>query len=691
MTSSKLIQENKKRIMERDTPYNPITGEGAPLERKLIEIVDYYLPKQYVPVQMLEEKLIKAIIKAGSIIQFLKDLGEDINIDNRRLVGDTIIGLRNTYDFFYWAASFAKIKNKEGGGNIPFVLNRPQRRLILRLEKMRLAGKPIRLILLKARQWGGSTAIQIYMAWIQLVHREGWYSAIVAQDNSSAIRIKEMYSKLLKEYPVELLGLPKGSNAIEFGSYGGSKNDYILKQGGKVVRDSVVSIGSVISPDAIRSGDIAMVHFSEVGIWKETPEWNADKIIRTVSGAILNKPNTIIVYESTANGTGNFFHTEWLRANKPDGDPEKSSMDPLFVPWFEIEIYQKEFESEQEKIKFADWLIDNRDNEKPNGASDPGTYYWWLWTIGATLENINWYIDKRRELNSHADMAAEFPSDDIEAFKHSGRKIFDLYKLEELRKGCMAPEFIGDVSADFQTGKKAFQNLHFVPNERGNLLVWEMPDKEQIIADRYIVIVDPQKGKSDSADPSCITVIDRYWLMHGGVESVVAEWHGPIDKDLLAWKSAQVAKLYNNALLVIERNTFDNEKGKAMDEGEFIIDQISEAYDNMYIYVPMGKVREKQSTSYGWFTNGTTKPAIVNKMIAIIREAAYTERSNDAIDEFTYYERKEDGNWGAMEKKHDERVITRMIGLFISREQMDKPREQAPIRTTVKAIRTKKY
>ena len=66
---------------------------------------------------------------------------------------------------------------------------------------MRLAGKPIRLILLKARQWGGSTAIQLYMAWIQLVHKKGWYSAIIAQDNSSAIRIKEMYSKLLKEYP----------------------------------------------------------------------------------------------------------------------------------------------------------------------------------------------------------------------------------------------------------------------------------------------------------------------------------------------------------------------------------------------------------------------------------------------------------------------------------------------------------
>ena len=60
------------------------------------------------------------------------------------------------------------------------------------------------------------------MAWIQLVHKAGWYSAIIAQDNSSAIRIKEMYAKLLKEYPPELIGLSDDS-PIEFGSYGGLK------------------------------------------------------------------------------------------------------------------------------------------------------------------------------------------------------------------------------------------------------------------------------------------------------------------------------------------------------------------------------------------------------------------------------------------------------------------------------------
>lgn len=689
MDVNDLLKENDIRVSNIvNEKFDPFTGEGAPLKRRLLEISDYYLPRQYVPIDMFDEPFIEDIYNAGSIGGYLKSIGEKYTTDSRKIISDSIIKIRIKYDFFYWAASLAKIKNKLGGKNIPFILNRPQRRLIERYERQRMAGKPIRLILLKARQWGGSTATQLYMAWIQLVHMSGWYSAIIAQDNSSARRIKEMYSKLLKEYPPELLGNTKDNSPLEFGSYGGSNNDYIIKQNGKVIRDTVVSIGSVVSPESIRSGDIAMMHASEVGVWKETSEWNAEKIISSVSGAILDVPLSMIVYESTANGTGNFFHNEWLRANKKPGDPDKSQMEPFFVAWYEIEQYEKEFESLEKKRRFAKWIFDNRDNSVPNTAPDSGKYYWWLWTKGATLENINWYIEKRRSFNSHADMAAEYPSDDIEAFKHSGLKVFDNYKLEELRSGCFDPEFVGDITADAQSGRDALYNIRIVENERGNLKIWEFPD-ELKVNNRYIVIVDPQKGKSLGADYSCITVLDRYWLMHGSGEVVVAEWHGHIDKDLLAWKSAQIAKYYDNALLVIERNTFDNTKGKAMDEGEFIIDQIADAYDNMYIYKPMGKVIEKDSPSYGWFTNGTTKPAIVNRMIAVIRENGFVERSNDAIDEFLFYEQKDDGNWGAIEKKHDERVITRMIGVFISREQMEFPSEYKPIKINIKTVKVK--
>lgn len=690
MQVSQILKENNERQRIKNAPFNPITGENSPLDRVLFELKDFCLPKQYIPLAMAEVPLVKKLMHLGSITLLVDKLDEEVTEENRSAVAEVLIQLRIKHDFFYWAASLANIKNKEGGGNILFVLNRAQRRLVLRLEKMRLTGKPIRLILLKARQWGGSTAIQLYMAWIQLVHKKGWYSAIIAQDNSSAIRIKEMYSKLLKEYPPSMLGLPD-SHELEFGSYGGSKNDYIIKHGGKVARDTVVSIGSVVSPDAIRSGDIAMMHASEVGVWKETEEWNASKIIRSVSGAILNRPLTMIVYESTANGTGNFFHNEWVRANKPEGDPEKSQMEAFFVPWYEIELYEKPFDNDKEREEFASWLIKNMDNDKPDGHPDPGTYYWWLWGKGATLENINWYVTARKTYSEHADMAAEYPSDDIEAFKHSGHKVFDLYKLSEMRKTCMLPDFVGDIYADAVTGKKAFSNIHLVPNERGNLKIWEEPDRETKMSERYIVVVDPQKGKSSSADPSCITVIDRFWMIDGGDETIVAEWHGSIDMDLLAWKAAQIAKFYNNALLVIERNTYDNVKGKAMDEGEFIIDQVADAYSNMYIYIPAGKVKERLSTSYGWFTNGSTKPTIINNLIAVVREMKYTEREEKAIDEMTYYERKDDGNWGAMEKKHDERVITRSIGLYISRNQMSLPKNEPPISIRSKSLKSKKY
>lgn len=691
MTSAELILQNATRHKEAHKEYNPFTGEGSPLEREWLEIKDYYLPKQYVPKEMLTHPIIVGIIAAGSIENYITiTMEEHYTPANRELVVNTIIKIRNRCDFFFWAASFAKIKNKRGGKNIPFILNRPQRRLIEMFERMRLEGKPIRVILLKARQWGGSTATQIYMAWIQLVHLEGWYSSIVAQDSSTSRKIKAMYTKLLDEYPPILLDLEDKKTKLEFGAYEGSQNDFIIKQSGKTVRDSVVSVGSVMSPNSIRGGDIAMSHFSEVGIWKSTDEWNASNIIRSVSGSILNEPMTIIVYESTANGTGNFFHEEWLRAKKEDNDPDKSDMVPLFISWFEIEMYSKNFKSKKEKSEFADWIIDNRNNEKPNGAPDPGQYYWWLWTKGATLENIYWYINKRRTFNSHADMASEFPSDDIEAFKHSGKKVFDIYKLEELRKNCCPPEFIGEVSADGTEGKKAFQNLRFVKDPKGCLSIWEFPDEELKIDNRYVVIVDPQKGVTEKADFSDILVLDRYWLMHGGTEAVVAEWHGHIDKDLLAWKAAQIAKMYDNALLVIERNTYDNEKGKAMDEAEFIIDTISNNYDNMYVYTPAGKTVDRESGNIGFFTNRGTKPAIVNNLIKIVREVDYVEKCEAAITEMSVYERKDDGNWGAMEKYNDERVITRAIGLWVS-QKMDPPTERKPITYKAKTVKQSTY
>lgn len=79
--------------------------------------------------------------------------------------------LRFRHDFEFWAATCVKITDKESKLPIPFILNRPQRRLLSLIEGQRTAGMPIRLIMVKARQWGGSTLIQVYFAWIQIIHQ----------------------------------------------------------------------------------------------------------------------------------------------------------------------------------------------------------------------------------------------------------------------------------------------------------------------------------------------------------------------------------------------------------------------------------------------------------------------------------------------------------------------------------------
>ena len=85
-----------------------------------------------------------------------------------------------------------------------------------------------------------------------------------------------------------------------------------------------------------------------------------------------------------------------------------------------------------------------------------------------------------------------------------------------------------------------------------------MPDISQRVANRYLIVVDVG-GRSKGADFSDIFVLDRYWMIYGGVPEVVAEWHGHTDHDLLAWKAAQIARFYSDGLLVIESNTMETD------------------------------------------------------------------------------------------------------------------------------------
>lgn len=666
-----IIAENNRRNKEIYAKFDPINGYGSVGKRMKVVIDDFPILTQWLPVEMKRVPLVRQLVECGSIRAFLEEnLGVEYSDEDRLKVIEQFVRIRFLYDFAFWAATLVYIKNKDGGVDVLFRLTRPQRRFVERLETLRKADKPIRIILLKARQWGGSTTSQLYMAWLQLIHRVGLNSLIIAHQGSGSDEIKDMFDRMIKAYPVKMLhklGETYSDNEPKFVGVGKSGSIFRVPQ-----RNCKIKIGTAERPDGCRGGDYSLVHLSEVGLWKATEGKKPEDIVRSACSGVLYRPYTMIVYESTANGTGNFFQREYDSAKKGD-----SQFEAMFVSWFDIEKYSLPVD---DVYAFAANLYDNRNNDNVKSSrEESGKYLWWLWNKGATLEAINWYILERAKYNEHASMASEYPSDDIEAFVHSGTMVFDKYKVDAFDKYCKTPRYIGEVYADEDEGKNALKNLRFSEDRQGLLWIWDLPeiDEDEKVTDRYLTVVDVG-GRSAKADWSVIVVFDRLFMTDGGKPVVVAQWYGHCDIDLLAWKAAQIAAFYDYSKLVIESNTLethDKERDVEGDQSQFILNQISGIYPNLYARKQSeDDILQGLPIKYGFHTNVATKPMVISTLVKVIRENTYIERDRRCLDEYLTYEKKQNGAYGAVIGKHDDLLMTRAIGLHVCFFEMPLPK-----------------
>jgi hypothetical protein len=672
--ANKIISENLKRKAALNSPYNPVTGENCFGERVCLKLEDALIPIQYLPKAMMEMKVCRDLLQCGSLRKLFRM--KKIKPDGDLLVDFWIdfCELRYRYDFEYFAVSCITIRDKISSQDIPFRLNRGQRKLLARLEQMRMDNVPIRVILLKARQWGGSTLIQLYMYWIQNIHKTNWNSVICAHVKDGSITIRAMYERAVKNMiPIEGI-----KHTIR--NYRGTQNIKEIPE-----RGCTITVGTAVEPDSVRSQDAKMAHFSEMAFYPNTEANRTENLETSIVGSIPAEPLTLIARESTANGVGDYFYEEWEKAKAGE-----TAFEPVFVEWFLIDIYSKDFDGryyqnngKPKKGLVADFVatMDEYEINLFNNNKE------------CTLENINWRRLKRSEMSSEAKMKQEYPTDDIEAFQDSGLPAFRSEDVERLRKDCRTPEAIGILASDCPASsakmepkrrKEILSGIKFVEDtdalehynssdpktkarsERDKLKIWEFPDTEAKISNRYVVVFDPQKGISENADWGVIAVFDRYWMMYGGKPEIVAEWRGRIDKDIAIWIAAQIAKYYNNALLAVESNTYDSEYKE--DDSEFIFDTVACYYGNLYCRTPADKIKEGIPAKYGFNTNRSTKPMIIGGYVAVIRENGYIERNKEALNEARVYEQKKNGSFGAKEGKHDDILMTRMIGCHICYE-----------------------
>lgn len=684
-----ILKINSERNAIMYAPFNPITGLGSIGERERLVLSDFAVPVQYLPKDMMQLQSIKQLKRAKSIKGYIeKYLKLPYTAETHAAVEEAIIRNRIKHDFPFWAAFLVFIKNKDGGEDVRFRLTPPQRRIVSYFEECRMEHRPIRLLILKARQLGGSTTIQIYMAWLQLVHRRGLNSLIISLQGKASDEIYDMYDRMIKAYPLAFLhklGEAYNEKEPKFVGVGTSGAIHRVPQ-----RNCKIKLGSAEKPDSCRGGDYSLVHLSEVGLWKKTEGKSPEDIVQSACSGILFKPYTMIVYESTARGTGNFFHKEYAAAKAG-----RSQFDAMFIRWFEIPQWSLPFESEQQKQEFAQRLYDNRLNANTDSdREEPGRYLWWVWNEGASLEALNWYVEERSGRTGHSKMSSEYPSDDVEAFTDIDNAEFDRYQVEKLKPTCRAPKFVGEVYADGDEGEDALLNLRFVEDKQGKLWIWAKPeiDPDEEITDRYLVVVDIG-GHSDKADWSVIVVFDRLMMMDGGKPSVVAQWYGHIDMDLLAWKAAQIAAYYDNALLVIESNTLethDKERQVDGDQSLFILNLIRGIYSNLYARKQSeDDIINKRPRKYGFHTNIATKPMVISTLKKCVREQLYIERDERCLHEYLVYERKPNGSFGAVAGDHDDLLMTRAIGLHICFREMELPTVVKRISDSVHAVNKK--
>jgi hypothetical protein len=645
------LNENNLRNGKLDAKYNPFTGVGSLLERQSLVLsdLDYELN---LPMSMMNLSWIQLLCECGSFQEFVNrnaGANEILNkaFDPLNTLKDIFTDTRLDHDMEYWCAVGIKITNKDTFKQSPFILRGAQRKLLLALEGMRLSNVPIRIVLLKARQWGGSTLVEFYMMWLQQRHRENWHMVICAQDDGAAKNIREMYMNAARTYPDEI-------GSITFKPYAKSpKNQICVETGG------IVGVGSVKNPDQFRSYNYAMAHLSEVGVWQDTPRRTAMAIISALKETVPDQPYTVVVEESTANGL-NYFYDSWISAEKGN-----TRYKGVFVPWFEIDRCRIPVENPEAFV--TTWS----DYEK------------FQWSLGATIEGIAWYRNHMADKKySDWKMMEENPATPEEAFQSSGQKVFAPIYINAMRKDNKEPIFIGDVYGEARIGENALKNIRLEKFPNGNLQIWELPDTDNEYEDRYVVSVDIG-GRTEKADNSIIRVFDRKGMIEGGDLKAVLTWCGHVDQDILAWKAAQIATLYDNALLAPESNSLKKEEEG--DHFQTILNQIKNHYRNIYVRNDEEKFGDDFVPKYGFQTTHKTKGLAIDALNSAARERhlkdlnqqegfCLYEPDKEVCNEMNYFETKTDGSQGAVQGKRDDHVITTAIGTHLAINVMPMPR-----------------
>lgn len=546
--------------------------------------------------------------------------------------------LRNAKNFIQ---SFLKIRTKKGD-IIALVLNPPQLRLYETIKALWEAGKPIRIIILKARQMGFSTLTAAIIFWL-VVTNFNRTAMVVAHEEKATKTIFGMYRLFFTLLPDWLKPQTRANSGyvLEFNPPTKSKSQV-------AGLNSVIKCATAGGQGIGRSETVQFLHLSEYGFWPGNPKDTYLGVAQTVP----DDPGTMIIIESTANGF-NDFKDKWDLAVECQRTGEEGFV-PIFFAWHEMPSYRRRvpqgFQRTEEEEELA--ALYGLDDEQ---------LVWRRYTINTKCGGD---VERFRQ---------EYPSCPEEAFIASGSCVFDqaaiIARIEELRKAKAEPIKTGEYGITYGKSILDLRKWEWRDDPKGSIRIYREPEKGV----PYVIGADTagSDGKDKDSDFFAAHVLDN----RTGAQ--VAVLHGKLGEREFTEQLYALGMVYNNALIGIETNysTYPNELIQLM------------GYRRLYVQQHTDEFTKKIINKYGWDTNRTTRPLIIDGLKDVAKRSLHLIGDIPTLEEMLVFIKNASGRPEAEVGQHDDLVMSLAISHYIRGQQRVTAKPQGAKRKWTKAMR----
>jgi hypothetical protein len=362
--------------------------------------------------------------------------------------------------------------------------------------------------------------------------------------------------------------------------------------------DTGIMVATAGGDDIVRGETLNDVHLSEVAFWpKATAADNLNGLLK----CIPNSNDTSVYVESTANGMSGVFYDLWTKAVSGE-----NGFLPFFSAWFDTPEYRlpapANFEPTYEELDL-------------------------IKQYGLDNEQLMFRRQNIAQTNREA-FQQEYPSNADEAFIASGRPVFNLEQIHKMKTEAVQPMRRMAMTLDGTTFEK---------DPRGELQVWY----KRKSSERYYIGADVAMGIK-GGDYSVAQVLDSQ-------KRLVASWRGHIHPDAFAKVLYALGMYYFEARVAVENN--NHGILTAIRLGRDL------AYPNTYTEIGEGALNERDSFTIGFRTTSKSKPLIIDRLRAALREDEMEIKDPTTLQEMLQYIVTESGNMEAEEGCHDDCVM----------------------------------